>query len=74
MVDRNFRGNNIGGIIQNAFEENALKNGLKTICLSVLKENYRAIKFYSNHNYIVTGERVDNINNVKILSMEKLLY
>ncbi len=73
MVDKNYRGNNIGGIIQKAFEDNVLKVGLKSIRLSVLKNNDRAIKFYINHNYTIDGERVDSVNNIEILSMKKLL-
>ena len=48
----------IGTPLQQAMFDETLKLGKKTIWLSVLKTNFRALKFYDKHGFEKVGEHL----------------
>lgn len=54
-VDPKFRSMGIGSMLLNAMEDLLKKCGVKTVALSVKRDNYSALGFYIKHKYIVNG-------------------
>lgn len=51
----------IGTPLQQAMFDETLKLGKKTIWLSVLKTNFRALKFYKKHGFEAVGEHLFSV-------------
>ena len=51
----------IGALLQQALFDEVIKLGKKTIWLSVLKTNFRAIRFYKKYGFVTVGEHLFSV-------------
>jgi ribosomal protein S18 acetylase RimI-like enzyme len=73
MIDKKHRGKRIGHLLLNYYEGLVKKKNIGTVTLKVNVNNYDAIRFYSNHGFLVESQYEDSETSDSLIKMKKLI-